>query len=647
MLLAGVTIAGTVIAVNPAAGHSASAPSPEKPGGGVMTLATGDRVAPAGGGFAVLPTGRGGAYINYRDAAGDQYIVPRTARGTDPSQFNVSALSGQGHPAAAPRAAAADDDLHPLTVKTNDMEGAPPVGAYVWLMNTDSVSRHLSFQEITNDDGTVQYKVPAGNYAASVVFFDMDAQGKYTASRMVTINDFVVSDDKPSTELTIDERKATTLLDAKTPRASVQDGVSAGFARTDAKGKVANWGIADTSNPTYVNPQPAPKVGTMHYVAQWDGVSTNPDAGYRYDLAHDSDAGIPENQTFSVRAKDLATVRHKFSADPANQGLGALMSVSVDPTYPFPLAFNGSPDARMPGTLTDYLSTGNGGEWQQMVLTPGNTVATYADTLAVEPGRKYTATWGHGPLAPNLPQSTAPTVCTMCATGSVLQAELPIYADSEPDHHGDFGTPKTAATSHYVLYRGDTVVADKKNVKGVTLTDVPQQPGDYRLVMDVDNTALPKFSQSTRTHTDLTFHHTPAIDPASKLPGTYRCTDKALTTPCQVLPVLSLHYDLATDATNTSGARVQTLKLSVGHQSYGGAGSKSPIRKVTLALSYDDGKTWKQVPVTGHAGQYVAAWPNPRGHNATAPSLKVAAADADGNKITQTVTRPYSLRGAK
>jgi hypothetical protein len=742
-LLAGLAVAGTVIAgaavPGTAAGAAPAVPSvtPATAGGAAtITLISGERVARVGNGFAVLGNGRGGAFVNYRDAAGDQHIIPNTAvpylgRGLDRSLFNVSALFRAGYtdaaktpltlsyaPGTAPTApaglaltgtrgttatghgtpttafgdllrsrtaaeikagrrpgagtlapgltgidlagskppaettgrAAADD--RPLTIRTNDMEGNPPIGAYVWLMNTDSLTRHLSWQEITSADGTVQKQVPAGNYAASVVFFDFDEQGVYTVSRMVTKNDFVVSADAP-TELVIDEREATTKIGANTPRPSIQDGVSAGFGRTDAEGRVANWGIADAYNPTYVNPQPEPEVGSLNYVAQWDGVSADLADKYRYDLAFDF-GNIPANQTFTVRSRDLATVRHKLYADPGNTGIGHLLSVSVDPTYAFPLAYHGSQNAAMPGTLTNYLNTGNGGGWQQMTLSPNNSVALYGDTLVVDAGRTYAAEWGHGPLAPNLGQSIGPKVCTMCATGSVLQAELPTYADSSPDHHGGIGYPpwtppptETPIVRHYVLYRDGVVVADRTNTQSVTLTDVPQSPGTYRLVFDVDNTASPYFTQSTRTHTDLTFKYDPVIKHRDKLPAGHRCTDQALTGPCQILPVLTLRYDLGTDLTNTSTGPLQSLKLTVGHQSFDGAGSRSRITKATLALSHDGERTWEPVQLTGRNGEYLAVWPNPTGRNAVAPAFKVTAEDADGNTITQTITNPYTLRGTR
>jgi hypothetical protein len=108
-----------------------------------------------------------------------------------------------------------------------------------------------------------------------------------------------------------------------------------------------------------------------------------------------------------------------------------------------------------------------------------------------------------------------------------------------------------------------------------------------------------------------------------------------------VLPALDLNYQLATDQSNTSTSPVQVLQLRVGHVSYDGAGSHAPIRSASVQVSFDNGATWKSVPVFGFAGNYVALWANPAA--GTNPSIKVTATDANGGSITQTVTNAYTV----
>jgi hypothetical protein len=63
-------------------------------------------------------------------------------------------------------------------------------------------------------------------------------------------------------------------------------------------------------------------------------------------------------------------------------------------------------------------------------------------------------------------------------------------------------------------------------------------------------------------------------------------------------------------------------------------------------VSFDDGKTWQPTHVLGHAGHYLAVWPNHAAKGATA-MLRVTATDADGNAISQTITNAYAVGGNK
>ncbi|MFD0447163.1 hypothetical protein [Streptomyces rhizosphaericus] len=62
-------------------------------------------------------------------------------------------------------------------------------------------------------------------------------------------------------------------------------------------------------------------------------------------------------------------------------------------------------------------------------------------------------------------------------------------------------------------------------------------------------------------------------------------------------------------------------------------------------VSYDDGTTWKRVELTRSGTGYRAAVGHPPlGATNGFVSLRVQAADADGNRIDQTVIRAYGLK---
>jgi hypothetical protein len=60
-----------------------------------------------------------------------------------------------------------------------------------------------------------------------------------------------------------------------------------------------------------------------------------------------------------------------------------------------------------------------------------------------------------------------------------------------------------------------------------------------------------------------------------------------------------------------------------------------------VEVSYDDGRTWKQVRLDHKGAAWQATVDHPRG--AEFVSLRSTVSDKDGNKASQTVIRAYAL----
>jgi hypothetical protein len=534
--------------------------------------------------------------------------------------------------------------MHLLRVNAIDATGAAATDPFVMLINTDSVSRQNSLVPVVDGSGRIQ--VPAGHYAAVDYFNDYDANGNVTATRQVVVSDLTVPSSGTVPTLTVDFRTATSLVTARTPRPSVGQAVQISTTITDSTGAATGGSAAAVGVPMYVNAAPAPATGLMHYLVQWDGSAAKAGDNYRYDVAFPSDSGIPADETYTVRPQQLATVRQSLSADPTAAGrTGTFFNGAIDPTL---LAANSiwsvpdSPQAQ--GVMTQYLGTADGGAWTQADLTPSG-VGLYSVERVFAARRDYRVNWAHGPLAPNWGRYTGPVqFCNACSSGTNLFLRYNLIADSDPGHQRANLPLPTAL--HLAVYRDNTMISNADWSYGVALTGIPLKPSTYRAVLDMDMSAVPGFSQSTATHTDLTFKYDPAADPRGALPGTDYCYQPSAATPCQILPVLTLNYDLATDLTGTSTERMQTLALTVGHLSYDGFGSHSPITSASVSVSFDGGKTWRPTHMSGHAGRYQAAWPNDAAKGA-APMLRVTAADAGGNTISQTIGNAYTIGGNK
>jgi hypothetical protein len=489
--------------------------------------------------------------------------------------------------------------------------------------------------------GIGRVAVPAGNYAAFGFFADIDAQGNATALRMVTEDDFAVADAPTTSTVTVDERTATSTISGTTPRPTTADLESATVARFDLTGHPVLTGIGTfnpTTTPIYVNPQAAPTNGTLRYQAEWGGAATTATDGYRYDLALNA-SDIPADESMVARPDQLATLHDHFFTDPAGGTAGSLLIGAVDPAL-VQLGFSASsvPQA-MPGDLTDYVDTNS--EWVQLDGLPnGNFLQS--DPHAYAARHDYSVDWARGPVAAGLGQLTGPQFCDACTAGSTLSLAIPMVRDSVPDHTG-FLPLFTPAGLHYTLYQGDTKVFDQDGFFGAAVTNIPAVPTTYRGVLDVDLTADPTtvntFSQSTKTHTEVTVRYDPAAT-GNPLPTTDFCQDQTATTPCRVLPALTLDYQLAVDESNTSHSPVETLGLRVGHVSYDGVGSHSPITSATVSVSFDNGTTWHPAAMAGFAGHYFALWHNP---TTGSPMLRVTATDAAGDAISQTITNAYTI----
>ena len=134
-----------------------------------------------------------------------------------------------------------------------------------------------------------------------------------------------------------------------------------------------------------------------------------------------------------------------------------------------------------------------------------------------------------------------------------------------------------------------------------------------------------------------------ALTISSTLPSTDGCYGQSASTPCEVLPALTLDYRLVSNEDNTSSAPIQRMDLTVGHVSYDGAGSHARITSAAVSVSFDGGTTWTPATVAGADGHYVALWPDPASARGTDPELKVSATDAAGGAITQTIASAYTI----
>ena len=105
-------------------------------------------------------------------------------------------------------------------------------------------------------------------------------------------------------------------------------------------------------------------------------------------------------------------------------------------------------------------------------------------------------------------------------------------------------------------------------------------------------------------------------------------------------PMMTLQYAVAhLRLDGAAPAGQQVLRLEVGHLQ---AAKASKVTMASVSVSFDGGKTWHWVTVTGTGGSYTAAFTAPAGAKVT---LRTKAADAAGGSVAETITNAYQTAG--
>ncbi|MER5194123.1 S8 family peptidase [Streptomyces sp. NPDC002755] len=197
-------------------------------------------------------------------------------------------------------------------------------------------------------------------------------------------------------------------------------------------------------------------------------------------------------------------------------------------------------------------------------------------------------------------------------TGEKLTFAIPELSDSTPGHYGSVDNVQDTAKGK--LYADGQLVGETR-LGGLGTFDVPAAKASYRLVLDARRTA-DWAAYSTGTHTEWSFA-------------------SAHTDQRTALPLLSVDYGVdGLDLLNRVDRKHESeLGLSVRDQS--GSVTAGDLK---AWVSYDDGTSWKAVKVK-HGELELK---HPKG--AEFVSLRVRAADRDGNAVDQTVLRAFGLK---
>ncbi|MFJ4579275.1 S8 family serine peptidase [Streptomyces echinatus] len=414
------------------------------------------------------------------------------------------------------------------------------------------------------------------------------------------------------------------LADGADPAALAQAAQDAGaralFVTDDAPGRLmAWWGTDDNADrPLQIATVNRADAARLRTAGRVDMTGT-PDPSYVYDLSEGHRGAIPDrNLTYAPSGRGLAAVHVKFHA--AKPVSGGEFRYSITGTFPIGLGFQERVD--LPAERTDYVSTGPGQLWHESVTARDGALEERSGLVRYDGGSRPELNWFRPVWHPWLGTGLG---WGQQRAGNQIQLNTPGWGDSGPDHtgFGDVWSDGSGMSQTTAVYLDGTLV-DRGSGSAAYVWDAPADEHTYKVVTD---TALDagRWQPATEGHTEWTFRS--AATPEDH--WTY-------------LPLVNLAVDVDTDLAGTvrGGHRIP---VGIGAEYVAGAAGTGTLGGGRLEVSYDDGTTWRTVPLTAGRG---ASWHGtlsvPRG--AAHVSLRASAHDDKGGSVTQEIIRAVAVR---
>ncbi|BCJ75187.1 peptidase [Catellatospora sp. IY07-71] len=352
----------------------------------------------------------------------------------------------------------------------------------------------------------------------------------------------------------------------------------------------------------------------------WHAVAASP---YVYNLAFADERKTRPDAVRRVRDRELGRVEETVYSMRTDRAVFEVLQ-AYRPSFPTAAAM-ASEVLRAPLTRTAYFTAGQ--QWRQLIGGAG-----VFDEYMTDVPRTYTAgsvrsaNWYRGPVrSTGLRRADlSPERIGERQDNRIGIAMLP-FGDSDPDHYsagGGFGD-----AGNVQVLRNGQLVGDSPFPSGVWA--VPAEAADYELRVTTMRfnpgpPYHPNWNLFHRTETSFRFR--------SERPG-----DSGL----YPLPLLVPSYDIAVDERNLTPA---TTGFRIG---FGASGQRDydagDIVGARLWVSFDNGATWTEVPVTGSGGGFAASV-DQSGQAGQDASLRVELTDEHGASVQQTIIKAYGVR---
>lgn len=486
-----------------------------------------------------------------------------------------------------------------VMIELRDHNGAP-AGVYsltVYNLGTgESTWLH-------DESGTVRTELPEGRYLV-IADVSTDLGGRslrtYFAEPAFVVDGYA--------ELVLDSRQGVP-VDVRVDEPNAREGETRlEFLATTPAGEVGmrmvgNSGFADTLIAPSTTTGPEFRFGLQAELAEPDGTGGFADSPYLYHIRWGQDGHVPADLDRSFSDDPLAKVLSEHAAE--TPGTNGVRENMVYAALPFSLTEYYTPDVPWSGRFTEAANP-----WTYERLS-----AFDAPPRVYRAGQVSNVRWNTGVFGPAFPahdpppENFSPNVSER--QGDRFEFQVPMFTDQDPARMGNTGT--IGGTTGTTELLRDGTVLHTANYPGDLTATVAPDPGTYTLRTTARREG---FRLSTVVSSEwFPSAHTEAAEP---------------------VPLLAVRFAPELDLRNTAPAGQFRLPVYVQRN-----GTGIVDRRPSVAVSYDDGATWRPARVQQDRGRWSVVLNHPAG--AEFVTLRATASDGSGSSTIQTILRAYAI----
>ena len=481
-------------------------------------------------------------------------------------------------------------ESHDLTLNFVDDHGRPTSRYETRVFNLDDGRAFFPYDE----DGSVTIRLPKGRYVIDhFILTDQDTHGNFLLQPGVALD----------RDLTFDvDARNTRPIEVTPPKAATLDWAQIGYQVNVSDGWSVGSGVqTDTDLCTLTTARmgdPIPGTTTTNSVS----TSWRDEDAVVYGLVW-ALPEFPTGFTKVVRWRDLAVVHVHLG--PQGEGLKGAPLLTAESTSGGWAGGTVGHELPLPTVQDTYVTT-EGLRWsaEMLQVNADHDIAAsfHGPARTYRAGRSYDVRLNHPVFGPGFPDAAR--------RNDEMLVSLPLFTDGD----GNRGISDVASATTR-LYLGDRLIGENPWV-GALFTELPPEPGNYRLT--VEATRDPRFTLTTAVSAEWTFSSSHAgPDWVAHDLNVVRFTPKL-------------------DANGGAPAgRPFLVPLRVQDET----GATISPKRLSVEVSYDEGQSWQRVPVVA---KQLAVLHHPAG--ATSVSFRASATDDEGNTVTQTMIRAYTLR---